>query len=237
MKSILKQFVSPKRVQPNKRFVIDFVFDKMKPQCKSFADLGGCWMVDGSYTFYTLDSYKIERAYLVDTDVTERAALRAKHYPNLTVVQGNFSDPDVIRKIGPIDCVFLFDVLLHQVKPDWDEVLRNYAEIAKVIVVFNQQFTGFAKTTRLMDLGEEEYFKSVPHSKEEYSDLFSKLDELHPQHGRPHRDAHNYWQWAITDDDLIQTMKALNYKLDFYANFGQFLQVEKCENHAFVFQR
>jgi hypothetical protein len=86
----------------------------------------------------------------------------------------------------------LFDVLLHQVKPDWDEVLALYAKYARTFLIYNRQWTG-EKSVRLLDLGRGEYFRNVPHSPAEppYDTLFDKLDETHPEHGRPWRDAHH----------------------------------------------
>src|SRR3712207_8336532 len=44
-------------------------------------------------------------------------------------------------QVQGVDAVFFFDVLLHQVRPHWDEVLNLYSA-AKVVVIYNQQWTG-----------------------------------------------------------------------------------------------
>ena len=65
-------------------------------------------------------------------------------------------------QVGRVDAIFLFDVLLHQVAPDWDTILEMYAKNVRVFGIYNQQWTGADTTVRLLDLGEEEYFRNVP---------------------------------------------------------------------------
>lgn len=80
-----------------------------------------------------------------------------------------------------------------------------YSGVADIFLVFNQPFINFSKTTRLLDLGREEYFRNVPlaPNEEPYKTYFENLDAIHPKHGRPYRDIHNIWQWGIVDSDLI----------------------------------
>ena len=105
-----------------------------------------------------------------------------------------------------MDAIFLFDVLLHQVAPDWDTILEMYAKNVRVLGIYNQQWTGSDTTVRLLDLGEKEYFRNVPvdPTNETYKGLFTKLDQKHPYADRLWRDVHSIWQWGITDDDLCQ---------------------------------
>jgi hypothetical protein len=221
----------------DKKALIDFVFQRFR--LKSFADLGGVWNVAGGYTFYALEKFAIEKAFLVDTDFTDDVLQRAKLYPALEAVHGNFGKREIIRKVRNVDAVFLFDTLLHQVDPDWDELLKAYSSTVKHFVILNQQYTGSEHTTRLLNLGEDEYFKNVPHNRDEppYDSLFEKLDEVHPQHQRPYRDIHNIWQWGITDVDLLELMRSLGFTMQFYKNSGQFGTLKKIENHSFVFSR
>src|SRR5262245_18839264 len=81
----------------DKKDLIDFVFERFRP--KSFADLGGVWNVDGGYTFYALEKFAIEKAFLVDTDFTDDVLQRAKLYPVLKVVHGNFGKRETIWKV------------------------------------------------------------------------------------------------------------------------------------------
>ncbi|MGK0260447.1 MAG: hypothetical protein ACI96M_003895 [Candidatus Azotimanducaceae bacterium] len=84
-----------------------------------------------------MDEHKCEAGYVVDTHPT--------------------------AKVPSVDCIFLFDVLLHQVNPNWDTVLRRCAEKTDCFVIYNQQWIGSPITTRLLELGHDEYFASTPH--------------------------------------------------------------------------
>ncbi len=235
----LQQAQKYRNLAQRKRHLIDFTFYRTRPRPHSVADLGGMWAVDGAYTFYTLDTYDVEKAVLVDTNLLDSVIERAQQYPHLTTLRGNFGEPSVIEQVGAVDVVFLFDILLHQVSPDWDEILDIYAPNARYVAILNQQFTGSKSTVRLLDLGPEEYFKNVPRDPMDgpYRDLFGKLDEIHPEHNRPWRDVHNIWQWGITDDDLIEKMRGLGFKMQYFINWGRFQSLEHFEHHAFVFQK
>ena len=83
-------------------------------------------------------------------------------------------------EVGDVDAVILYDVLLHQVRPDWNEVLRMYAPRTRHFIVYNQQWVKGPDTVRLVDLGKDEYFRSVPAGSagfRSYVDLFDNLDQ------------------------------------------------------------
>ena len=205
---------------------------------KSFADLGAVWVVNGGYTFYTLENYKIDKAFLVDTDTSSVVEEKQKSFPQLSVIKANFGSHDIAKKIGDVDAIFMFDVLLHQVSPDWDEVIRIYSSITRNFIVYNPQYIG-PKTLRLLALGEEEYFNNVPHSKTEepYKSLFEKMYEIHPQHQRIYRDIHNVWQWGIVTDDLIDVMRENGFQKMYHRNYGQWNNLQAFERHAFIFTK
>jgi hypothetical protein len=229
-----------------KKALIDYVFDLCKNRPQSFADLGGVWAVDGAYTFYALERYSQTSAVLVDTDFTDATIQRARAFPMLRTIVGNFGNVSVMRSIGPVDSIFMFDVLLHQVSPDWDEILTMYSSISPCFLIYNPQFVASEKSVRLLDLGEEGYFANVPRDRSHpiYSGLFERMYEIHPQHNRMWRDIHSVWQWGITDEDLWRKMKDLGYIMQYYKNCGQWAGEDKndkilknFENHAFVFVR
>lgn len=203
-----------------------------------FVDLGGLWAVHGAYAFHALSQSGCVGGTMVDTHPTRTFLDALAHEPRLEFIQGNFGDAEVFDRLPPFDVVFLFDTLLHQVRPDWDEILRMYAARASHILIFNQQYTG-ERTVRLLDLGENEYFRNVPHDRGHptYAELFRRLDDPHPVHGRPWRDVHHIWQWGITDPDLAAALQALGFAPVFSHNWGQVLQLENFENHAFIFAR
>lgn len=230
----------PATFNPNKAELIDQAFTTLDPPLKSFADLGGVWGVDGAYTFYTLHKHAPERAFIADTSFTEATRTRKEEWDNLSLVRGNFGSQEVADQVGKVDAVFLFDVLLHQVQPDWQDVLKLYAPNVNAFIVFNQQWTGSEDTVRLIELGKEEYFKNIPHTVDEpiYENLFDKLDEpFHPNGDRLWRDLTSVWQWGMTDKHLTQVMEGLGFKLVWNKNYGRFGTLPNYEDHAFIFQR
>jgi hypothetical protein len=229
----------PVNFNVRKKELIDYIYSLCHPVPASFADLGGVYGVDGAYTFYTLRKYGARRSFLVDTDFTDALVKKARSKGGLTLIQGNFGEESVAEQVGMVDAIFLFDVLLHQVKPDWNEILENYSKRTNYFAVHNPQWTGSENTVRLLDLEREEYFRNVPHDQEHptYKALFDKMNEIHPQHKRIWRDIHNVWQWGITDRDLLRTMENLGYKMQYYKNCGRFTSLANFENHAFVFQK
>lgn len=217
--------------------LIDFAFSRF--DLHSFADLGGVWGIDGGYTFYALESKNVSTATLVDTQVSEAVNGKALKYSQLKLLEGNFGDEMVARQIDGVDAIFLFDVLLHQVAPDWNRVLELYSTRTKCFVIYNQQWVGSDQTVRLLELGEEEYFRNVPADRNEapYDGLFEKLEEELPDHGRLWKNVHHIWQWGITNADLISKVESLGFRLQYMKNCGRFGLLENFENHAFVFTR
>jgi hypothetical protein len=200
------------------------------------ADLGGVWNVDGGYTFYALTKYDVAKAVIVDTQFTEATVAEASSYPGLDLVFGNFGDPAIADAIE-VDVVFMFDILLHQVNPDWNEILKMYSDKADVFAIFNQQWLG-PVTTRLLDMGEKEYFANVyTHGAGCYDNLFQKLEEQCPQANRKWRDTCHIWQWGITDADLVKTMSGLGFDNVYYNDCGKCFDLPLFANHSFLFRR
>lgn len=206
---------------------------------ESVVDLGGVWGVEGGYLFHALSTKPLTRAVMVDTHPTETFLAKAANYPQLEVLTGNFGDPDIARRVGHADAVILFDVLLHQVRPDWDDVIRTYAELSNTLIIYNQQWTGAGVTQRLLDMGEAEYFRNVPHrqNQDPYRNLFDRLDEKHPDHDRTWRDVHHIWQWGITDDDLIATAEGCGMRPIHRVDLGRAFRLTNFRNRGFIFTR
>ncbi len=220
----------------DKRDAIDYAVTHCGVQ--SFADLGGVWNVDAGYTFYAMERHGLQNGTIVDFQFTPAVTKWGERYPSLRTVQGNFAFRSVAQRVGAVDAVFLFDVLLHQVNPDWDAVLSLYAPQVKCFVILNQQFD--AKTTfRLLDRGKSEYFQHVPHTTEEVPDYrmaFEQPDAIHPVLGCKYRDNPSIWQWGITDDDLIAKMKSIGFTLHYFKNCNAWA-MPHVQNRAFVFRR
>lgn len=51
---------------------------------------------------------------MVDGRITPTVAARANSYPQLRVIEGNFGDQEIADKVGNVDALFLFDVLLRK---------------------------------------------------------------------------------------------------------------------------
>jgi hypothetical protein len=220
-----------------KKELIDYAFNNLNLNLHSLADLGGVWKIDGAYTFYALDHYPLEKAFIIDTNLTPKVVKKSLRYPMLNLINDNFGNQAVPDKIKPVDAVLMFDILLHQVKPDWPEILEMYSRISRVMLIYNQQYTGAGQSVRLLDLGPEEYFRLLPFARKSrlYQDLFTKLNEIHPEYERPWRDIHNVWQWGITNHDLCAVMDRLGFELKFHKNHGRFANLHQFEDHAFVF--
>jgi hypothetical protein len=221
---------------PPKLEVLDFAFRRLG--ASSFADLGSAYRVDGGYSFYAIDVCGATRAVLVDTHPTDRLLAGAAERNQVEVIQGNFGDPGVIEKIGEVDAIVVFDVLLHQVAPDWDELLALYAPRTRLFIVHNPQWLG-PKTVRLLDLGEEKFLASVPQIRNEtvYRAAIDRPDEIAPAHGRRNRDVHHLWQWGITDEDLMSRMRSLSFALRYFQDHGYFWGLENFRSHSFIFEK
>ena len=130
--------------------LIDHAIECHKVQ--TFADLGGVWGVLGGYSLHALER-GMESGILVDKKADEVKNL----HPSLQTITANFALREVASQIK-VDCIFLFDVLLHQIQPNWDYVLRLYRDSAKIFLIYNQQWVGTKNTVRLPDLGEDAFF-------------------------------------------------------------------------------
>ncbi|HEX4106512.1 MAG TPA: hypothetical protein VHX88_00170 [Solirubrobacteraceae bacterium] len=202
----------------------------------SIADLGGVWAVDGVYTFHALEHATLRRAVLVDDDITAAVHERAGAHPQLELIEADFGSPEVADQVGEIGAVLLFDVLLHQVDPDWSEILERYARRARAVAIVQPQYLAAEQTTRLIELGRERYLAQVP-KQAEHDALFDRLDELNPRRGRRWRDVHDVWQWGIVDEDLRTRMRALGFCEVHFEDGGQWRGLEAFAARAFVFAR
>jgi hypothetical protein len=215
--------------------VIDLCFTRFR--CRSFADLGGIWAVDGGYACYAADAYPAERGIVVDDDFTDEFQRRVARLPRLESMRGNFGECAMPEQVGNVDVIFAFDILLHQVDPDWNELLAMYAQQCRALAIVEPQWNG-AETIRLLDLGEREYLSVVPASDGgPYEGLFSKLDTINPRRQRPWRDVHDIWQWGITDHDLIDALSGLGFDCAHHRITGPWRGSSHFHESAFVFTK
>jgi hypothetical protein len=225
-------------VSRDKLQLIRQAFNLIQPTPISFADLGGVWKVNAAYTIYTLQKYDIQKAFIVDTQYNKRTNKKLEKYDNLTKITGNFGDDLVIEKIRQVDIVYFFDVLLHQVNPDWNEVLKKYSKLSNNFIIYNQQLANNEKTIRLTDLPLEKYKEFAPQRKDGlYNYIYTHRDEINQEHNRPWIDIHNIWQWGIAGIDLENIMNNLGYEKIFFKNFGQFSNSKYFEDYAYIFAK
>lgn len=232
-----KEYKFHPRFRIEKKDLLDTALSNYK--ISSIAELGCVWGIDCSYGIYSLEKYNLKNVKMVDTNWTKIALDRVSQYPQIDVFEGDFSDKTILKNIGKIDAIILFDVLLHQVSPDWYRILEMYSKQTNYFIIFNQDWVRTNLTTRLLDLGEEEYFECVPHNKDEspYTNLFENLYKIHPKHKKIWRDVHHIWQWGITSEDLIFTMKKLGFQLEYFKNHGTIGNLEHFEEHAYIFKK
>jgi hypothetical protein len=213
---------------------------------RSFADLGGSWGVNGGYSYQAMLAFPIERAFMVDDFDPPHLHERFKPYANFSVIKGSFGLPATVNALPDVDALFLFDILLHQVDPDWDAILDLYAGKAKTILIYNQQWIGSASTVRLLDLGPESYLANTPFAAGEPAASKAAVDQIYAERrtrrdrfgGKNREDWPDIWQWGITDPTLIAKMWSLGFKLDRMENYGLFSPAMKnFENHGFWFSR
>jgi hypothetical protein len=223
-------------VDSDKLRLIDHAFRTVMPAARTFADLGGVWNVNAGYTLYTLRNHPVQHGTLVDTNFPDGLQQRLSGLQNLSVIHGDFAQQETISKIGPVDIVFFFDVLLHQANPSWNEILAAYATTVNCFVIFNQQYVRGTETVRLTSLPLEEYISIAPKGRDDiYRHAYAHAEEIHPQYNKPWKDIHNIFQWGITDSDLRMTMGRLGFTEVHFRNHGRFSNLPAFENHAFIF--
>jgi hypothetical protein len=223
---------------PGKARAIDYAVDQLG--IESFASLE---ITDayGQYAFYAIDKPTMRRGVLLDVRPSRRrdhllsAIEQATEHPGIEVIDASFSDPQTVAESGQIDAIFLFDVLMRTVEPDWDQLLALYAPATQSFVITNPQWEG-ERTVRLIEFGRERYVKSVP-PWDVHRELFDRLDEWHGGQQRPYRNSNHVWQWAITDADLRAKMEELGFSLEREWNLGAPPGTEGFVNRTFVFTR
>jgi hypothetical protein len=200
---------------PQKLEAIDYAVEDLGVESFASLEIG---LAYGQYAFHAMDKPSVSRGALIDVspwrarDHLLSAIERAAEWPGMRVLDGSFYDPRTVAEIGDVDAVFLFDVLLRMVEPDWDQVLELYAPISSAFVIANPQWQRGESTVRLIDLGREEYEAVVP-PWPSHVELFDDLDEWYASQPRRQRDAPHVWQWGITDADLIAKLDGLGFRL------------------------
>jgi hypothetical protein len=224
-------------VNSEKLRLIDSVFRRFFPGARSFGDLGGVWKVNAAYTRYSLSRFPVERGVIVDTDYPPAVWKRLKREPRLVVVRGDLAAEETAARVGNVDVIYLFDVLLHQANPDWDQVLAAYARQCPCMVIYNQQYVLSEDAVRLTDLSLPRYLEIASGRPEFAAYVYDHAEEIHPAYGKRWKDIHSITQWGISDRALRAVMAGLGYEEVHFENYGRFLDLKAFENHAFIFKR
>lgn len=198
-----------------KKDVIDIAFSKLK--INKIAELGCVWGVDGAYSRYISESYSPEKIIMVDALWNKDAIEKCSQHQSIEIVKGDFCQLDVVKSVGTVDAVIFFDILLHMVNPDWDSVLRMYADYTSSFLIVNPQYLASNVTMRLWDLDKEAYFQNVPHDPERpiYKRTMANPFEYDESQKKILRDSTYVWQWGITNSDLIDKLDRLGFELMF----------------------
>jgi hypothetical protein len=204
---------------------------------RSIIDAGACWGVNGGYTFHALQSGQIEQAFILDGVITPLTRTRAACHPGVELLEGKIGEPEFLARLPKCDAVIMFDVLLHQTKPDWRAFLAGYADKADHFIIWNQDWAG-PQTIRYVDFGVDWYVRNVlPDYREAVLEWFDRHDEPGP-HGSLRRDDGTFWQWGITPADMIGTMNVLGFHLDYFECHGPYsLATPLIHVDAYLFSR
>jgi hypothetical protein len=224
---------------PAKRAAIDHAIENLGVESFASLEIGHAF---GQYAIYAIDRPAVKRGFLLDVaawrarDHLLSAIEHAAERPGMVVLDADFSDPQMVEEIAPVDAVLMFDVLHRMVAPDWDTVIELYAACTNSFVIGGPQWEGGEETVRLLDLGRERYLEVVPPSPS-HNSLFDELERWHAGQPRLRRDGAHVWQWGITDADLEAKMDQLGFSLQRQRSLRSPARAEGFVNRTFVFGR
>jgi hypothetical protein len=206
---------------------------------RSIVDVGACWAVHGGYTLHALESGKIDRAVVLDGEITDLTRARAAGDPRIVLREGDIGDADFIAALPACDAAIMFDVLLHQVAPDWDEFLMRYSRKVNHFVIWNQDWIGSDSSVRFVERGLEWYLDNAGDTDAaRIRRWFARHDEIAERFGRPWRDVPDFWQWGIASAELIDTMRRAGFRLDYFNNCGAWSERHpNIQKNAYLFSR
>lgn len=203
---------------------------------KSIVDVGGCFGVHGGYAFHALE-HGAESGMILDRVITEPTKERAARHPGLTLKTMDLGDREEIARLPRFDAAIIYDVLLHQVDPDWDEFLALYAGKVDTLIIYNQDYAG-DETFRFIDKGLEWYREqdfAGFYGKDAVDKWFARHQEKDPATGKLLRDIHGFWQWGIAYRDIIRVAHEQGFRLDYFINEGSrfFGPLFNCNGYLF----
>jgi hypothetical protein len=201
-------------LHPTKLALIDRALEMY--EIHSILDLGACWGVHGGYTFHALDNGDIWRAFIVDGNITEPTKERKRNYSQLTLLQGELGNSAFVSDVKEIDAIIMYDILLHQVSPDWIEFIKMWGAIAKVLIIYNQNWLQEDNVVRFVDRDVEWFIKNVPHTNaQSVREWYKKHEQWNADAKRKWKDVHWFWQWGIPREKLKEAILAQGFRIDY----------------------
>ena len=143
---------------------------------------------------------------------------RAGAHPRVELVQALLGSQKARDAVGKVDALIMYDILLHQVEPDWDRFLLNWLPHTNALVVFNQNWLKTPRTVRFVDRGLDWYYRNVYvweddwNTRERLESWFARHHER-DEDGRLERDNHWYWQWGIRPLELVGLLARNGFEL------------------------
>jgi len=185
---------------------------------RSFADLGACWGVNAGYAIYArkLCGSDFDRAFIVDQIITSISRDRVSKWDNFFPVQAILGSAEARTKVGPVDALIIFDILLHQANPDWRQFLKDWlAQTKQTVIVYNQNWFKDATSVRFFERGPEWYLKNVVYvvGEPKVREWFANPYRFIPEEGVNAKDSFHFWQWGITPADLIDEFQKNGFDL------------------------
>ncbi|HEX6460188.1 MAG TPA: glycosyltransferase [Thermoleophilaceae bacterium] len=220
------------------KLALDYAIEELAIESFASLEIGPAC---GQVAFYTIAKPGVREGALIDAgfarsgdSILSAVELAAEH-PGMRVLEGTVSEPATVAELAQVDAILICDVLVRLVDPDWDELLERYAPATSAFVIANPQWDRGDETIRLIELGEEEYLKSVPPWPGTHG-LFNRLDKWDSTQARRHRDGSTVFQWGITDADLVAKMSELGFSLDRDWTLNRPPHTDGFVNKAFVFR-
>ena len=208
---------------------------------RSFADLGGCWGVNGGYSFHArhIAGDAFTKGYVLDQTITPLTKKRLKGVDNLFPYEGLLGSQGAVEAVGEVDALIIFDVLLHQVNPDWDEFLRKWLNSANTAIIYNQNWIKTMDTVRFVDFGFEWYLQNVYFNDDEKKlrGWFDEHHQLNFEQGKPQRDIHNWWQFGIALTDLVRVARESGFSLRYLNSWNSYDNFPWIVDQGMIFTR
>lgn len=207
-------------IDPHKAAVVEWALTNF--EIASVADLGACWGVHAGYLWHALELAALDRAVVVDGKITDLSRERGARFEQVEYIEAALGEQVTVDKVGDVDAAIMYDILLHQVSPDWPEFLERYSKRVDTLIIHNQCWRG-EETIRFPDMSVDDYVTRVyQHDEQGVREWYERHDDWHEAQQRPWRDVHNFWQWGITTKDLVGTLWDLGYAIEAFENAGPF---------------